>query len=121
MSVKPNRHGVRTPQERLQLPRDMKSWRGCSVAEIELADLGTHWIWATGFQMMTGDCWGSGGPLVDHPSHRSSTREAAIEAASAHLREKVGKRVGTYPDARRIMDWLDGLRPAQSDLFGAAA
>ena len=109
------------PTERIILPRAKPGWCGVGLAEINLADLGTHWIWSIGFQMHTGDMWGSGGPLWDGDGHRAPTRDDAIAAASDALRAKLGGRVAEYPDARAVIGWLDTLRPDQPDLFGVAA
>ncbi|GEM_PF-4162827 len=117
-----NEHGVFTPDEVLELPRPVKGWRGMGLAEIRLADLGAHWIWATGFQMHSGDFWGRGGPLMDNEPYRTPTRQDAIAAASANLRKSLFKRADEGDrDASAVMAWLDTLIPDQLDLFGAAA
>lgn len=117
-----NEHGVYAADEILDLPRAVKGWCGMGLAEIRLVDLGTHWIWATGFQMHSGDFWGSGGPLTNHDPYKAPTREAAIEAASANLRKSLSTRAeGGDRDASAVMAWLDSLIPNQLDLFGAAA
>lgn len=121
MSTTCNEHGVYSPTEVLRLPRDRKGWRGMDLCEIELADLGDHWIWATGFTMFSGDCWGSYSPLRKVHGREAATRGEAIQAASDHLRAKLAGRAAGFPDARAIIAWLDGLRPAQLSLFGAAA
>jgi len=119
-----NENGVYEPDERFELPMPKKGWRGCPLAEIEIADLGTHWIWAVSYQMMTGNCAGRGSPLTDFDrpwgTSRAPTRDAAIAAATADLRISMMKR-GDCRDARAVLAWLDTLRPAQLDLFGAAA
>jgi hypothetical protein len=107
------------PTQTLTLPRDVKGWRGGSTAEIELADLGARWIWNTGFQLMSGDHWGSCRPLWDDERHSAPTRAAAIQAASDDFRTLLGDRIESYPDARRIMAWLDQLQPDRLDLFAA--
>lgn len=119
MTAAPNTNGVYEPDEHLSLHRDVKGWRGCPTAEITLADLGTHWIWATSFNLMTGDCWGSSSPLWNDERHSQPSRAAAIEAAASHLRHRLSRRAADCPDARRIMAWLDQLRPVQMELFAA--
>lgn len=126
MTPVPNAHGVYEPQETLFLARTVKGWRGCNLADIKLVDLGTHWIWATDFQMYTGDHSGSGSPLMDLPpgrrlNCRAPTRQAAIEAACAELRRRLEPRAVECKDARAVIEWLDSLIPNQLDLFGAAA
>lgn len=120
-----NEHGVYEADETMELPRAVKGWQGMGIAEIKLADLGAYWIWATGYQMFTGNWEGAFSPLSDHPrfaENRMPTREAAIEAASAYLRKRLGSRaVEGDADARAVMAWLDCLIPNQLDLFGAAA
>lgn len=116
-----NEHGVYQPDERLTLPRPVKGWRGGPIGEIDLADLGTHWIWATGFQLWGADCWGASSPLCDRDRYRAPSRDAAIQAACAYLRAKVGPRAGECKEAKAIVAWLDTLIPDQLDLFGAAA
>jgi hypothetical protein len=121
-----NEIGVYEPDERLSLSRPVKNWRGGPLGEIRLANLGTHWIWATSFQLWSGDCWGSSSPLMDvdhtpHTNHRAPTRETAIEAASARLRKSLSDRATSCRDARAVIEWLDTLVPDQLDLFGAAA
>lgn len=117
-----NEHGVYTADETLELPRTVKGWCGMGLAEIKLANLGTHWIWEAGFQMHSGDFWGRGGPLTDHETYRAPTREAAIAAASVDLRKCLSKRAAEGDrDASSVMAWLDALVPNQLDLFGAAA
>jgi hypothetical protein len=121
-----NARGVYEPDERLSLPRPTKGWRGCNLADIEIANLGEYWIWATCFAMHTGDCHGSASPLVDDGerpwmSHRSPSREAAIDAAASNLRDRLAPRSEHCADARAVLVWLDSLNPAQPDLFGAAA
>jgi hypothetical protein len=118
-----NEHGVYQPDERLSLPRKA----GADTAYITLADMGTHWIWATGFQIWGGDFWGSSSPLMDleptpFSSCRAPTREGAIQMASAQLRKSLSKRADEGDrDATAILVWLDSLIPDQLDLFGAAA
>lgn len=119
--MQPNEHGVYMPSEVIELPRAVKGWRGGPLAEIMLADLGSHWIWATGFQLWGSDCWGSFSPLVDFDAHQALTRETAIEQAAASIRKKVGSRAAECRDAAAIVAWLDTLMPAQLDMFGAAA
>lgn len=121
-----NAHGAYEPDERLSLPRPVKGWRGCNLADIEIANLGEYWIWATSFAMHTDDCRGSTSPLVDDGertwmSHRAPTRDAAIDAAASHLRDRLTPRSERCADARAVLAWLDTLHPAQADLFGAAA
>lgn len=117
-----NENGVYQADETFELPRAVKGWCGVALAEIRLADLGTHWIWETGFQLHSGDFWGSGGPLTNHERYRAPTREAAIEAAATNLRKSLGARATEGDkDASAIMAWLETLIPAQLDLFGAAA
>jgi hypothetical protein len=121
-----NEHGVYEADETLALPRPVKGWRGGPIAEIRLANLGTHWIWATGFQMLTGNCWGSSSPLMDleptpFSTCRAPTRQAAIELASAQLRKSLSPCAAEYREARAVLEWLDTLIPDQLDLFGAAA
>ncbi len=122
-----NENGVYQADETLELPRAVKGWRGGPIAEIDLADMGTHWIWSTGFQMWGGDMWGSSSPLMDleptpFSTCRAPTREAAIELASAQLRKNLAKRAEEGDrDARAVIAWLDTLIPDQLDLFGAAA
>lgn len=122
-----NEHGVYEADETLELPRAVKGWCGMGLADIKLANLGTHWIWATGFQMHSGDFWGCASPLSDHEptphsNHRASSREEAIKAASAELRKHMSKRAAKGDsDARAVMAWLDTLIPDQLDLFGSAA
>lgn len=125
--AKCNKFGVYQPDETLELPRPDKGWRGGPIAEIDLADMGTHWIWSTGFQMWSGDMWGSSSPLMDleptpYSTCRAPTREAAIELASAQLRKNLTKRADEGDrDARAVLTWLDTLIPDQFDLFGSAA
>ncbi len=115
-----NENGVYTADETLELPRPKKGWNGVPIAEIDLVDLGTHWLWATGFQLWGSDFWGASSPLCDRDGYRSESREAAIASASAYLRRKVGSRVSECTDARAIIAWIDALIPDQLDLFGAA-
>ncbi|GLT00839.1 hypothetical protein GCM10007897_22290 [Sphingobium jiangsuense] len=116
----PNENGVYDPQECLTLHRDAKGWCGLPTAEIKLIDLGDYWLWATGFQMMQGDCCGSASPLSDMHGRRAPTRDAAIDAAGEYLRGRIETRANESIDARRIVAWLDSLRPAQPDLFARA-
>lgn len=122
-----NTHGVYEPDECLSLPRPTKGWRGCNLADIKLGHLGDYWIWATSFQMYTGDCHGSSSPLMDLPhgrrgvSCRAPTREAAIDAAASHLRDRLTPRADRCVDARAVLAWLATLNPAQLNLFGEAA
>lgn len=118
-----NEYGVYQPDERLSLPRR----DGADTAYITLADMGAHWIWATGFQIWGGDFWGSSSPLMDleptpFSTCRAPTREAAIQLASSQLRNSLSKRADEGDrDARAVMAWLDSLIPDQMELFGAAA
>lgn len=112
-----NKYGVYEPDETLSLPR--KGRGGVSVATIQLADLGPHWIWATSFQMSGGDYWGKFSPLKDQPNHREQSRVVAIKAAAADLRRNLSSRAD--PDAKSIMAWLETLIPDQFDMFGVAA
>lgn len=118
-----NENGVYQPDERLCLNRR----DGADFAYITLANMGTHWIWATGFQMWSGDFWGSSSPLMDleptpYSTCRAPTREAAIELASAELRKSLSDRAAAGDrDASAVVAWLDTLFPDQFDLFGAAA
>jgi hypothetical protein len=118
-----NQHGAYTPDETLSLPRAVKNWRGVNAADIELANLGAYWIWASSFQLYGGDHLGNGTPLIDDDHRfravRQPSRDAAIAAACKHLRERMTGRDST--DARAILAWLDTLQPDQFDLFGAAA
>lgn len=117
-----NEHGVYQALERLELPpRPVKGRKGGPIAEIDLAFIGPHWIWATGFQLWGGDCWGASSPLCDRDNYRAGSREAAIDAAATYLRRKIGPRAGECRDAAAIVGWLDTLIPDQLDLFGAAA
>ena len=122
-----NEHGVYEADETLELPHKAKGWRGGPIAEIRLADLGTHWIWATSHQMHSGNWEGASSPLHDHEptpysDHRAPTREAAIRAASAQLRGRLKARADESDrDACAVMAWLDTLIPDQLDFFGAAA
>lgn len=120
-----NDHGVYEADETLELPRAVKGWRGAPLAEISLADLGAHWIWATSYQMHSGDWAGAASPLSDHEAwanHRAADREAAIRNASEYLGGCLANRATEGDrDARAVMDWLDTLIPDQLDLFGAAA
>jgi hypothetical protein len=121
-----NAYGVYEPDERLSLPRPAKGWRGCNLADIRLGNLGEYWIWATSFQMHTGDCHGSSSPLMDTPhrrglSCRAPTRESALDAAASYLRERLTKRAEHCGEARAVLAWLDTLNPAQLNLFGEAA
>lgn len=124
MTDRVNENGVYEPDETLALPRAKAGWRGGPVASIDLRNLGDYWIWATGFQMMDGDSWGSASPLMDDTkrgpgSRRSPTRDAAIASASDYLRGRLGSRNSS--DARAVIAWLDTLRPDQFDLFGSMA
>lgn len=118
-----NEHGVYEPDERLCLPRSDRA----DFAYITLADMGTHWIWATGFQMWSGDFWGSSSPLMDleptpFSTCRAPTRKAAIQLASERIRRQLSDRAAEGDrDAVAVMAWLETLIPAQLDLFGAAA
>lgn len=117
-----NEHGVYSADETLELPRTVKGWRGMGLAEIKLANLGTHWIWATGYQMFSGNWEGAFSPLADHEAHQAPSRDAAIGAASEYLRKRLSRRDDA--DAQSVRAWLDSLVsviPAQLDLFGAAA
>lgn len=122
-----NEHGVYTADEALHLPHAAKGWRGGPIGEIRLADLGTHWIWATSYQMHSGNWEGASSPLSDHEptpfsNHRAPTREAAINAAGTELRRRLQKRVDERDrDACAVVAWLDTLVPDQLDLFGAVA
>ena len=126
MTARCNAHGVYEADEVLQLARPLKGWRGGPIAEVCLANLGTHWIWATSYQLWTGDCCGSSSPLMDmeptpFSTCRAPTRQAAIELASAQLRKSLTPRAAECRDARAVLEWLDTLTPDQFDLFGAAA
>lgn len=118
-----NEHGVYEPDERLSLPRR----NGADIAYITMADMGTHWIWAVGFQMWSGDWWGSSSPLMNleptpFSTCRAASRQGAIELASTSLRRQLSERADEGDrDARAVIAWLDTLMPAQLDLFGAAA
>ncbi|WP_108459158.1 hypothetical protein [Devosia naphthalenivorans] len=120
-----NEHGVYDADEKLALPYPKKGWRGSPLADISLADLGTHWIWATGYQMHSGNWEGAGSPLSDHEAwaeRRCASRAAAIAAASDYLRGRLQSRAdGGDRDASAVCAWLDSLIPNQLDLFGAAA
>lgn len=120
-SPEKNENGVYTPTEHLSLARNKAGWRGCNLADIKLADLGTHWIWATSYQMMTGNCSGSSSPLMDmegpYKSWRALDREAAIKAASADLRKSLTDRATHCADARAVLAWLGTLIPDQLDMF----
>lgn len=116
-----NENGVYEAAEAIELPRHVKGWRGGPIGEIRLARLGTHWIWATGFQLWGGDCWGSSSPLMDTANRSAKSRAEALEQAGAHLRAKLSSRAAEYPDAAAILSWLETLAPDQLDLFGAAA
>lgn len=118
-----NEHGVYEADEVLALPLPKKGWRGLPLADIRLADLGDHWIWATGYQLHSGDWSGASNPLTDgHSSHQAPSREAAVEAASAYLRARLAKHAAEgHADAVAIVGWLASLNPAQLDLFGEAA
>lgn len=118
-----NEHGVYTPDERLSLSRS----KGADTAYITLADMGTHWISATGFQIWGGDFWGSSSPLMDleptpFSTCRAPSRQVAIELASVDLRKRLAARADEGDrDAKAIMAWLDTLITDQLDLFGAVA
>lgn len=117
-----NENGVYEPDETLSLPRQLNGWRGMGLADISLADLGSYWIWATSYQMHSGDCEGAASPLMDYEGARSPTRQAALHAASAHLSVSLGKRSSTGDrEAMAVMQWLETLEPSQLDLFGVAA
>lgn len=116
-----NEHGVYQPDERLSLPRTLKGWRGADIANIKLADMGTHWIWANDYQMHGGDWSGSGSPLMDLAGSRAPSRQAAIEMASNEFRRRLTSRAARCKDAQAVLEWLDTLIPDQLDLFGAAA
>jgi hypothetical protein len=104
----PNASGVyHESAERITLPRDVKNWQGVSVAEIDLLDLGPHWIFSTSYQLYGGDCRGSFSPLTNHPSNRAASRAAALDAAKATLREAMEG--VDNKDARRVLAWLDEL------------
>lgn len=116
-----NAHGVYEPHEVLNLPADRKGWRGMDTAEIELAFLGTHWIYSVSFQLMQGDSWGRCEPLSDTMdgspyARRAHSREAAIAAACARLRADLSDRASQPGDARRIIQWVETLRPIQMEL-----
>ncbi|MAY78574.1 MAG: hypothetical protein CL802_13545 [Citromicrobium sp.] len=102
----PNKHGVYLePTERLALPRNKKGWQGVDTAEIELIDLGPHWLWSTGYELSSFS--GSHSPLSDHHATRAPTRAEALSAACDHLRRKLE---GTdHADARAILAWLKTL------------
>lgn len=93
--------------ERITLARDVKNWQGVSVAEIDLLDLGPHWIWATSYQLYGGDCRGSFSPLSDNPRKRAPTRDAALDAAKAQL--SAAMEGVDNKDARRVLAWLGEL------------
>lgn len=112
-----NAHGVYEADETLTLPRDVKGWRGCPTAEIELRCLGDYWIWSICFQLMGGDHAGSAQPLCDHERYRAPDRLAALYCARAELAKRLEERAKEPGDARRIMVWLDSLNPAQGSLF----
>lgn len=116
-----NEHGVYEADEIIELPRAVKGWRGGPVAEIRLANLGPHWIWATAYQMHGGDWSGKGSPLMDTPSDWAPTRRDAIEAAIAELRDHLAPRTEHCRDALYVIAWLDTITPNQLDLFGEAA
>ena len=103
----PNAHGVYRPGERLALPRQVKGWQGGNLADIELLDLGPHWIWSTAYQLHAGDMRGMAQPLHDREEQRAPSRAAAIGAAAAHLRSRLEGLDNA--DARRVLAWLDGL------------
>lgn len=104
----PNEHGVYgEPTERFTLPRGKKGWQGVDAAEIRLLDLGTHWIWATRFQLFSGDSQGEYLPLCDEPHCRAPDRKSALAYAKVRLVQRLqGK---DHPDAKRIMAWLQEI------------
>ena len=112
-----NDAGVYEPDEVMTLERDVKGWRGMPTAEIELRDLGTHWIWSASFALMDGDHLGHGQPLCDEARYRSPDRASALYRAKAYLVRTLEKRAHRPGDARRIMIWIDTLSPAQGSLF----
>ena len=99
-----NENGVYEPHERLFLPRSVKGWQGMDMLEIEIANLGGHWIWSTGLCFFTGDCAGSFSPLADVEGRRAPTRDDAILSAAGHLWNKIGGRDG--PEATAMRNWL---------------
>ena len=115
-----NAHGVYQPHESLTLACDRRGWRGMPTAELELAFLGTHWIYSVAFPLLQGDSWGRCEPLTDSRegapyARRAHSREAAIEAACASLRKDLSARAQQPGDARRIVQGLDTLRPVQME------
>lgn len=115
MTDRCNQFGVHEADETLVLPFDRKGWRGVPTAEIELRDLGTHWIWSASYCLMSGDHQGHFSPLTDHPRYRQPTRQEALDAARADLRAPMDGRDSR--DAKRIVQWLEGLNPVQGSLF----
>lgn len=113
-----NENGVYEPDEVFTLDRDVKGWRGVPNAEIELRDLGTHWIWSASFALFGGDHLGSFHPLHDDDErHRAPDRGTALYCARAELARRLTERAKEPGDARRIMVWLDTLSPRQGSLF----
>lgn len=120
-----NEHGVYDADETLELKRDVKGWKGSPLAEIRLADLGTHWIWATSYQMHSGNWEGAGSPLSDNEAwaeRRCPDRESAVRAAISYLTGRSGRRAEEGDrDGAAVVAWLNTLIPNQLDLFGAVA
>jgi hypothetical protein len=114
----PNEHGVYPADEILELPSLRKGWKGGPIAEIRLAHCEDGWRSSTGFGFSGGDYWGSWSPIFGG-STAFQTRQEAIDHAATHLRGKLAGRTGA--EASAIFAWLDSLKLAQPDLFGAAA
>jgi hypothetical protein len=107
------------PQERHELPRAAKAWRGIPAAELQVARSDDGWRAALSFAFFTGSHWGSfSGIWPSDPAYE--TRESAIDHASRRLRH-ANIEPAMEPERRRIVDWLGNLTPAQDDLFSRAA
>jgi hypothetical protein len=114
----PNAHGVYPPSETLTLQHNRRNWRGCALAEIDLALTADGWRSAHAFQFLTASRWGSCSPIVARDP-AFATREEAIAHEAAQLRARVIDYEANEVGA--VLRWLASLRPAQGDLFAVAA
>lgn len=115
--------GVYTDREIIELPLDRKGWRGSPLAEIRLAFTDAGWRAQIAFSFSTGSMWSCSSPITDHDP-TFPRRDDAIAHAIGLMRKRMDARCfedGMQAQRKKILAWLDSLRPAQADLFAAFA